>query len=90
MAFEERLAKFMDRPTSPTVEEAITLFTSPTPRGFNKWGAKFHEKQGYLQYTLLIEAWLHDEGRSLRWQRDAFGVFPCIPEVWSADLRVRA
>jgi len=82
MHFEERLAAFTDRPTSPTVEETIALFTGPTPRGFNKWGAKFHPEQGYLQYTLVIEAWLHDQHKALRWQRDAFGVFPVVPEVY--------
>jgi len=85
--YEERLAAFTDRPASPTVAETVELFTSPAPSGFNKWGAKFHPEQGYLQYTLVIEAWLHDERKALRWQRDAFGVFPCKPEVfWSADL----
>lgn len=80
--YEDRLAAFTDRPTSPTVAETIELFTSPTPRGFNKWGAKFHPEQGYLQYTLCIEAWLYDQHKAIRWQRDAFGVFPVIPEVY--------
>ncbi len=81
-AFEDRLAGFMNRPDTPTVAETIALFTAATPHGLNKWGAKFHANQGYLQYTLEIEAWLHDERTALRWQRDAFGNFPCIPEVY--------
>ncbi|MHB9106724.1 MAG: hypothetical protein ACYDCO_06690 [Armatimonadota bacterium] len=82
MAFEKRLGDFTNRPASPTVAETLELFTAPTPRGFNKWGAKFHRDQGYLQYTLIVEAFLHDARKIYRWQRDAFGVFPCIPEVY--------
>lgn len=81
-AYETRLAAFLDRPVSPTVAETIDLFTAPTPRGLNKWGAMFHPDQGYLQYTLRIHAYLNDERTVLRWQRDAFGNFPCVPEVY--------
>lgn len=83
MAFEDKLAGFLNRPDTPTAEETLAFFTAPTPHGLNKWGAKFHENQGYLQYTLEIYAWLHDEHKAFRWQRDAFGVFPCVPEVFA-------
>jgi hypothetical protein len=81
-AFEQRLGDFSNRPNCPTAAETIELFTAPTPRGFNKWGAKYHRDQGYLQYTLIVEVFLHDAHKIYRWQRDAFGVFPVAPEVY--------
>ncbi len=81
-AYGEKLAGFLDRPASPTVQETLDFFTTPAPDGLNKWGAQFHPDQGYRQYTLVTEAALLDRRRFLRWQRDTDGVYPSAPEVY--------
>jgi len=80
--YEEKLAGFLNRPSTPSVDETIDFFTTPAPDGLNKWGSKFHPEQPVLQYTLLTEAALLDRTQYLRWQRDESGVYPAEPEVY--------
>jgi len=84
---EAMLGDLMKKP-KPTVAEILALFTTPWPRGLCKTGAKMHPDQACGEYTLVTHAELYEKKQMIRWQRDAFGNYPCVPEVydWSADL----
>ncbi|MHB9106722.1 MAG: hypothetical protein ACYDCO_06680 [Armatimonadota bacterium] len=78
---EQMLGDLMKKP-KPTVAEIFQLFTTPWPKGLNKIGAKLHPEQACGEYTLVTHAELYDKKQYVRWQRDAFGNYPCVPEVY--------
>jgi len=78
---EQLLGNLMKKP-APTVAEILELFTTPWPLGLNKPGTKMHPEQACGEYTLVTHAELYEQQRMIRWQRDAFGNWPCVPEVF--------
>jgi hypothetical protein len=81
---ETKLAETLNKPGRRTVAEMLTLFTTPWPDGLNKPGLPYHPKQtSNFEYTLVTLAYLVDERKILRWQRDAACKYPSQPEVYS-------
>ncbi len=79
---EEKLAQTLNKPGRRTVDEMLALFTTPWPQGLNKTGKPYHPKQSSLfEYTLITIAWLLDERKCYRWQRDCECRYPGTPEV---------
>ena len=78
---EQMLGDLMKKP-KVTVAEIFALFTTPWPKGLNKTGTKMHPEQAVGEYTLVTHAELYERQRVYRWQRDAFGNYPCVPEVF--------
>lgn len=77
---EAMLGELMKKPKL-TVAEIFERFTTPWPMGLKKCGAKLHPDQACGEYTLITHAELYEKGIGYRWQRDAFGNWPCVPEI---------
>jgi len=77
---ERMLGDFMQKPKI-TVAEILELFTTPWPKGLNKPGVKLHPA-GVREYTLVTHAELYDQRKVLVWQRDAFGNYPAVPDIY--------
>ncbi|MHB0938714.1 MAG: hypothetical protein ACYC6A_20145 [Armatimonadota bacterium] len=79
---EEMLGNLMKKP-KPTVAEILELFLTPWPKGLNKPGTKVHPGQSVGEYTLVTRVHFYSKGICHRYQRDAFGNYPCAPEVYT-------
>ena len=77
---EQMLGELMKKP-KPTVAEILELFLTPWPKGLNKPGVKLHPGQSTAEYTLATRVHFYSKGVAYRYQRDAFGNYPCAPEV---------
>jgi hypothetical protein len=77
---EQMLGDLMKKP-KPSVDEILTLFTTPWPQGLNKAGVKLHPEQAVGEYTLITRAELYDKEQFYLWQRDADGNYPAAPEI---------
>lgn len=68
---EKMLGDFLYQDRTITVDEVLTLFSTPFPKGLCKTGVKFHPDQGYGEYTLVTWASVTTEsgGTGYRWAR---------------------
>lgn len=81
---EQKLAGVLNKPGRRTVEEILTLFTTPWPEGLNKTGMAMHPSQtANFEYTLVTLARLLDEAKTYRWQRDQRCRYPANPEIFA-------
>jgi len=78
---EAMLGELMRKPDL-TVAEILELFLTSWPKGLNKPGSKLHPEQAVGEYTLVTRIHLYSEQVAYRYQRDAFGNWPCAPEVY--------
>lgn len=78
---EQMLADFISKPGQVKIQDVITLFTTPWPKGLNKPGIKLVPNQEVVEYTLITYLALLDERKYFCWQRSEEGVYPDEPFV---------
>jgi hypothetical protein len=81
------LADFLNDPNQIAVDALQNLFITPFPKGLRKDGAKFHQNQPYIEYTLITYLALLDKRRLVRFQCDdpPEMTWPDEPEVYDVD-----